>query len=533
MALTVNLIENHLPPSVITWSQDTSEDLNEQAFHFQFSHFTFQLCLSIDHQTLLSSRILDTNSSIPRRILDPLRQHVRSIFLNLYNEEDDSSRVREEQLQIAILQALEHISQYREELGNQATNPSTKTATSHTKGWSASEISSWDEIISNPFGLDVSTVSDTASFLLGMTPEQIAQLIPSAWRIIHFENIMREDLLKRFRRYQDHLRAVLPEQPGLRNKLPPHSSLNGRYRTTLSIDTVVEDMVKPRLTFHGTSLRSVRSIIRNGFLLPGKVADGKRIESPRSGIAFNRGIYSSQSAAYAMSYASGQQEQTPLGMLPSMRLFVCATVMGRTYASKSANRISKADKTLGSVHGPLVSGYDSHFDGGYEYIIHEERAMLPCFVVHLDLGSEEALKSIRAAQLNPASIQETPATSSRASRLHQEYDDSPGDRKRKQLALKAAAMKWFPYGFGTATGTSFVIEDIGATSDDSETYGDWQEDKHAFEPSDEQSVGWGHRSSGWDEEEGYSQKGLFLDEYQKDREIRVERGNKAERRVDQ
>lgn len=532
MALTLNLIDNHLPPSVLTWSQDTSEDLNEQTFQFQFPNFTFQLCLSIDHKTFLSSRILDTNSSIPRRILDPLRQHVRSIFLTLYNEDDDSSHVREEHLQIAILQALEHLSEYREELELQITNPNCKATTTPTKGWSASEISSWDDIISNPFGLDVSTVRDTASFLLGMTPEQIAQQIPSAWRIIHFENIMREDLLKRFRRYQDHLRAFLPEQPGLRKKLPPHSSLDGRYRTTLSIDTVVEDMVKPRLTFHGTSLRSVRSIIRNGFLLPGKVADGKRIESPRSGIAFDRGIYSSQSAAYAMSYASGQREQTPLGMLPTMRLFVCATVMGRTYCSKSYNKISKADKTLGSVHGPLVSGFDSHFDGGYEYIIHEERAMLPCFVIHLDLGSEEALKSIRAAQLNPASIQETP-TGSRASRLHQEYDDSPGDRKRKQLALKAAAMKWFPYGFGTATGTSFVIEDIGATSDDSETYGDWQEDKHAYEPNDEQSIGWGNRSSGWDEEEGHLQKGLFLDEYQKDREIRVERGNKTERKVDQ
>ncbi|KAL7945075.1 hypothetical protein V8C42DRAFT_324492 [Trichoderma barbatum] len=525
MALAIKLIDNHLPPSVVTWSQDTSEDLNEQTFHFQLSNFTFQLCLSIDHQILLSSRILDTNSSIPRRILDPIRQHVRSIFLNLYSEDDGSPRIREEHLQIAILQALEHISEYREEVVHQ-TNPNTKTTTTHSKGWSASEISSWDDIVSNPFGLDVSTIRDTASFLLGMTPEQIAQQIPSSWRVIHFENIMREDLLKRFQRYQDYLRASLPNQPNLRKKLPPHSSLEGRYRSSLSMDATVEDMVKPRLTFHGTSLRSVRSIIRNGFLLPGKVADGKRIESPRSGIAFNRGIYSSQSAAYAMSYASGQQEQTPLGMLPSMRLFVCATVMARTYVTKSDNK-------LGSVHGPLVSGYDSHFDGRFEYIIHEERAMLPCFVIHLDLGSEEALRSIRAAQLNPASLQEDTSTTSRASRLHQEYDDSPGDRKRRQQALKAAAMKWFPYGFGTATGTGFVIEDIGATSDDSETYGDWQEDKHAYEPNDEQAGGRGNRSSGWDEEEGYSQQGLFLDEYQRDREIRIERGKKEERRVDQ
>tara|TARA_R110002060_G_scaffold13029_2_gene18556 strand:- start:20 stop:217 length:198 start_codon:yes stop_codon:yes gene_type:complete len=32
-------------------------------------------------------------------------------------------------------------------------------------------------------------------------------------------------------------------------------------------------------------------------------------------------------------------------------------------------------------------------------------------------------------------------------------------------------LKWFPFGFGTATGTNFVIEEIVEVSDDEEDYG--------------------------------------------------------------
>ncbi|KAL7796830.1 hypothetical protein V8C37DRAFT_332469 [Trichoderma ceciliae] len=520
MALTTNLIDNHLPPAVTAWSQDTSEDLNEHTFQFQFTSFVFQLCLSIDHQHFLSSRVLDSsNSSIPRRILDPLRRHVRSILLTLYKEEEDEAvRVRQGDLQVAILQALEHLSECREEAKHQSTNTNTKTAFTDRKGWSASEISSWEDIISNPVGLDVSTIRDTASFLLGMTPEQIAQQIPKVWRVIHMESIMREDLLKRFTRYQEHLRTFLRDQPGLRKKLPPHASLERRYVSSVPIEDIIQDMVKPSVTFHGTSLRSVRSIIRNGVFLPGRFVDGKRIVSPRSGIAFDRGIYSSQSASYAMSYASGQREITPLGVLPSMRLFVCATVTGRTYVDKPGSK-------LGSVHGPLINGYDSAFDGRFEYIIHEERGMLPIYVIHLDLGSDAAKQSIRAMQLNPATaLQEDPNGSMKATlraSLHRDVqDDSPGDRKRRQRDLKAAAMKWFPNGFGTATGTSFVTEDIGEVSENDEVYGDWQEDRQCYGPRDEWSGRRGYTSYGWDEEEG-GDKGLFLDQYQEALEVDI------------
>ncbi|KAH6609008.1 hypothetical protein Trco_002354 [Trichoderma cornu-damae] len=510
-----NLIDKHLPPSVITWSQDTSEELNEHTLQFQFSDFTFRLCLSADRRHLLSSSVLDTNSSIPRRVLDPLRQRVRSIFLALYRDEDEheSSRVKDGDLQVAVLQALEHLSEFL---------ATAKMTPAHgSKGFSASEVSSWEDVVSNPIGLDVSTIRDTASFLLGMTPEQIAQQIPKAWRIMHMESVLREDLLRRFRRHQGHLRASLQGQPDLRKKLAPHSSLEGRYLSTVPTEDIIEEMVKPRVTFHGTKLPSVRSIVRHGFFLPsGAVIDGNSIEPRRPG------IYSSHSASYAMYYADGQEEMTPLGVLPSMRLFVCATVMGRTYVN---NRGSKP----GSVHGPLISGYDSHFNGEFEWITHTEAAILPVYVMHIDLGSEEALRSIKATQLDPAAAHEGDASptkqTSRHRRVHGDGEESAGDRKRRQLALKAAAMKWFPYGFGTATGTSFVVEDVGEVSEDEEEYGEWQASRLCYGPKDERADGQDHGPFTWDEEEG----GLFLDQYQEALEQDMTKKNaKKKRQID-
>ena len=60
-----------------------------------------------------------------------------------------------------------------------------------------------------------------------------------------------------------------------------------------------------------------------------------------------------------------------------------------------------------------------------------------------------------------------------------ENDDCPGAVKAKKEGLKAAAMKWFPYGYGSATGTNFVIEEIGYVSDDEEQYGEFQGQRKA------------------------------------------------------
>lgn len=513
MDLTLDsFIHSHKPKALLYWS--VLHDGPEARLLLDFAHIALRMtvvrALATDTYHITDVAVHDTNAAVRRRDLDPIRQDVRAILCAW-----PAAGRRATDTSVAILQAVERVAEFETDAAHRE-----KGERRRARGWDAAEIDTWDEVLENPFGLDVSTIKDTAHHLLGQTPEQLVAGISDEFRIVHMESVVRPDLLKRFLRYQKTLSEKLHDDAGrnLHRCMPP--GRDDRTSRPLRREDVVSEMVRPRVTFHGTPLKSVRSIIRHGFLKPGRLLpSGAAVASPRSGIAFDRGIYSSPSPGYALSYAVGHGEQqrvaTPLGMLPSLRLFVCATVMGRTYAR--TNTASYWDTAEPSVHGPLVDGFDAHFDGGYEYIIHEEAAMLPCYVIHLDLGSEAARRAVALAQTNPAAYQQQ-VHAARERRLHPKLtaaaeDAAPGDRKRAMEARKAAAMKWFPYGYGTAQGTKFVVEEVGAVSDDEEEYGEWQADKHAYINVDDE----GH----WLEDEkplhaifGGEEEGMFMDGYQ-------------------
>ncbi|KAF4444964.1 hypothetical protein F53441_11018 [Fusarium austroafricanum] len=497
------LIEEHSPHSVTDWSYCKNEDSGKDVFYFSFTNLALSLELSADHQRITWCQVIDTFGLFPRKAIDPLRKEVHCIVRSALG--DGSLKIREFDLEITILQALEVIHAFDHTHGH------TKEAGNYLKGWSADEFSDWNEVLNNPYGLDISTIQDTAYSILRKTPKQLVAEIPKEWRVIHMESVLRHDLVERFWNYKQTLREKLGEgSTSLRDRLSPHSELEGQVRAQLSHDSIINDMTTPRVTFHGTQLNSVASIVRHGFKMPGNMVGGKVIASPRTGIVYNRGIYSSQAPFYALSYSQGQREETPLGVLPSMRLFVCATIMGRTYSEKSRNSITPWAR--GNVHGPLVDGYDSHFDGRFEYIVHDERAMLPCYVIHLDLGSEAAKQALKDVQSNPEEFYNL----SKSKKRPEAKSTAPGDIQREKGARKAAALKWFPYGFGPATGTRFVIEEIGEISDDEEEYGDWQADKHGFSNSYTANT-----TGVWDEEEGYYdeegnlvKRGLLMDRYQ-------------------
>ncbi|KAF4978189.1 hypothetical protein FZEAL_5385 [Fusarium zealandicum] len=497
------IIEEHRPDSVTSWSCSQDAHSGDDVLYFNFTRLALNLQLSSDHQRLTSCRVIDTESLFPRKRIDPLREEVRRVIQAICG--DGSSLVREFDLEIAILQALESICELEFEF-EPTLNP-----VNFEKGWGAEQVSDWNEVLNNPHGLDVSTIQDTASHILGKTPAELVADIPKEWRVIHMESVLRPDLLRRYWNYKDTLSAELEaDETRLRDRLSPHSKLDGRVRARLSRDSILEDMVTPRITYHGTPLKSVSSIVRYGFKMPGNVVSGKVVSSPRTGVAYNRGIYSSQAPFYALSFAAGQRDETPVGLLPSMRLFVCATVMGRTYMNQDGQH---------QVHGPLVQGYDSHFDGKFEYIVHDERAMLPCYVIHLDLGSEVAKQALKDAQLHPTGYYSWDRE--RKKRQPEVRSTAPGDVRREREARKAAAMKWFPYGFGPATGTRFVIEEIGDISDDEEEYGDWQAEKHGFSNSYLERTGIYEEDEDkyYDEfdEEGNvtkKKKGLLMDQYQ-------------------
>lgn len=388
-------------------------------------------------------------------------------------------------LEVAILQALELMAEFEQEA-----NPSAK----FDKGWSAGEISDWNDVLNNPLGLNVSTIKDTAFEILGKTPEEIVKDIPKSWRILHMESVLRPDLVKRFWAYKQSLRETIVTATGqLSDKLPPHSKLESRVLSTLSRQDVIDDMLAPRITFHGTQVKSVASIVRHGFKLQGQVVGSETVASPRSGMVFERGIYSSQSPSFALGFSMGGSEMTSAGMLSCRRLIVCATIMGRTYHNQDGKYL---------INGPLVEGYDTHFDGGLEYIIYNNCAIIPCYVIHLDMGSEEAKKDLLKAQSTPWMYHNELTSGNQLSRGEGEASMAPGNFKREKKSKKAAAMKWFPYGFGPATGTRFVIEDIGATLDDEEEYGNWQADRHAFNRDSNEGYngGDGGYYDDWDED---------------------------------
>lgn len=133
------------------------------------------------------------------------------------------------------------------------------------------------------------------------------------------------------------------------------------------------------------------------------------------------------------------------------------------------------------IHGPRVEGYDSHFDGSYELIVHDAAAIVPCYVIHLDMGAEAAKRAIFDAQKDPFGFAQT----QRKKQLHPKLvEQAPGDSARLAAEKKAAALKWFPNGFGPTKGTNFVIEAIAPVDDDEEEYGDWQAERHGFYKGD-------------------------------------------------
>lgn len=121
-------------------------------------------------------------------------------------------------------------------------------------------------------GIDVSIVSgnDAAFDLLGQTPQQISQGIPEYFRILHIESVVRGDLYVDFLTRKKELRKELLERQlsDLRRSTPLKSRAQIRGGS-VEKEMLVDGLLTPHLTFHGTRRDLVSSIICHGFLLPG------------------------------------------------------------------------------------------------------------------------------------------------------------------------------------------------------------------------------------------------------------------------
>lgn len=189
---------------------------------------------------------------------------------------------------------------------------------------------------------------------------------------------------------------------------------------------------------------------------------------------------------------SGSKQKTKVEDLPGLRLIVCAVLMGRALGVTR-----EETRRTTEIADPSA---DSHVSPNQcEYIVFDSAQIIPCYVIHLDLGAEAAKKALQEAPDDPYSWT--------APKLHpklQTQELFPAEKEEIKQAKKAAAAKWFPYGFGPAKGTSFVIEEIGEADDDEEHYGEYQGQR--------QEVGSEFRE--WEENmDGTS----WFDEYQKSR----------------
>lgn len=272
-----------------------------------------------------------------------------------------------------------------------------------------------------------------------------------------------------------------------RKKLPPQSKK----------EDLADELSRPVVTFHGTNRHVVSSIVRHGFVKPGdQIGKAGETLEIRCGASFGVGIYSSPSPDYALWYSnmsSPDQQITRAEDIPGMRIIVCAVLMGRSLqVTREATRQTTeiADR-----------GAHSHVSPNkLEYVVFDCAQIIPCYVVHLDLGVEKAREMLKSI---PRSSNNWVEKKSQVKVAIQ--DLWPAEIHAMKQARQAAAAKWFPYGFGPAQGTSFVIEEIGETSDDEEDYGEYQGER--IEVGDE--------VSNW--QESMAEGSSWFDEYQKSR----------------
>ncbi|KAI0554452.1 hypothetical protein F4679DRAFT_596418 [Xylaria curta] len=136
--------------------------------------------------------------------------------------------------------------------------------------------------------IDTSTALEqettTAFQLLRKTPKEICASIPSYYRVLHIEPVLRGNLVLHFDKQQRELGEVLSKLPShqLRRFVPsPHKKGS---KTDL-----IEHLLRPRLTFHGTLRDDVSSIIRYGFLRPGTTNPKTKEEH-----MYNAGVFPNQ-----------------------------------------------------------------------------------------------------------------------------------------------------------------------------------------------------------------------------------------------
>jgi len=442
-----------------------------------------------------------TNTKLPRLKVDALRVSLRHIVEgdNEHNTYENWCKQRNNDFGIfdnkmvaldIVRETRSHLDTYRNSLPHHAEASNIKQRIKLGE-----EITIKDVLKSD--GIDLSSIdtSGPASYIFNKTLEEICANIPECFRVLHIESVVRSDLRRRFevKRLQMHAKLVTLSVQTLRQCVPKDQ----RRRNFSSHQEVVEKeyladyLTTPKLTFHGTQSHLVPSIVRSGFLLPQDINPMTNEQhAVRCGSTYGRGIYSSPDAQFSLSYSGYDAKPTPCDQFGGLKLIVCATLMGRSV------QLSRDDDWRSQE--VAMSEADSHVaNREFEYVVFDRAQILPCYVVHLDWGKDDQ-GYFNTLPSNPF-VWNKPNGSSQHGvkkfKIHKKLVADtrlPGEIKDDKKALMAKAMKYFPYGYGPATGTSFVVEEVGEVSEDEEEYGEYQVDRvdDATDTNSWDAAGW-------------------------------------------
>jgi hypothetical protein len=448
------LIETHLPSDVVVWDYQ-----DDQSWLFRYPEVDLRLVTSSDSASFfLPVEVVNRNYTLERTVIDPLRVDLRHLIA-----QEGPRLTSFYEFALLVLRLLEETSACL-----QIWRGEDIVKSSDWQPWKPAQVRSWQDVLDNPVGVDLTSIKDTAHYILGKTPEQICAKLPDRVRVLHVESVLRNDLVERFFTCRAEMRQRLRTRPnGELSRSIPHDAQNQMKNH----EEMVDYLTTPRLTFHGTGRNVIHSIVRYGFTKPGgRIGDTEDKLSVRCGSTYGRGIYCSPSPEFSLNYSGHWATPTKKDEIASMKLVVCGVLMGRTAGLTRDDNWRK--------HSEAMPQADSHVaNSEFEYIVFDEAQIVPCYVLHLDWGAEAARAFLESI---PEDSGEWVAQQKKKThpRLVPKVTYA-GDVERERAAKRAAAAKWFPYGYGPAKGTRFVIEEIGETSDDEENYGEYQDAKVA------------------------------------------------------
>lgn len=463
-----SLVENQLLPPQERWNMELRD-----GFTFSYPEVVVEITTGHPYPVGLPTYQV-VNRTMPATVVDKLRIVLRGII-----ERDSRSNTLEKwiarttrddlacfEFEMIVLhvaaETFAQVQEYRTYLKDvkaptQSLSPETNLLNQDQSG---------DSCIGPDSGVDLSSIEGHSLVhkLLQQKPEQICAKVPKHFRILHVETVLRDDLYANFRAQQQSIRRDLMDKSvnSLRESVAREIQrpLSGRDRERILL---VDHLIRPRLTFHGTLRESVPSIVRHGFLLPGdrNPLTTKPVEV-RCGNTYGRGIYSSPSLEFSLRYSPSSHVVPTTNQHPGIKLIICATVMGIAATMKRDDDWRMIDHPFSGAH--------SHVDFFQnEYIVFNRAQILPCYVIHLlDLSRAKSAENPQA-WISPQTILPN-------KKLNPD-DLAPGDKQRAKELMIGKAAKYFPYGYGPAIGTLFVVEEVGDVDEDEEDYGMYQEDR--------------------------------------------------------